>query len=183
VIDPLRPAGVPYPAVPPVVRNDLPPDGPGAPARVGLRATARIIDFVIVLMPATLLGELFGVGRNDEGLLEGPTWPRFILPVTFVLYETLMVAWRGQTIGKLLCRIQVVQWSTGQLPTAKEAALRAVVPGVFFFLYLLGGPFGLLLFVPSMIYLSSVADPVRRGVHDRAGETIVLSAAPAELPG
>jgi uncharacterized RDD family membrane protein YckC len=167
---------MPYPSIPPVVKGDLPPHGPGAAAPVGLRATARIIDFVIVLMPATLLAEAFGVGRNDDGLLVGPTWPRFILPVTFVLYETLMVAWRGQTVGKLLCRIQVVEWSTGEVPTTREAAFRAAVPGIFFFLYLLGGAFGLLLFVPAVIYLSSVADPVRRGVHDRAGDTIVLSA-------
>lgn len=175
--DPIRDGGVPYPAVPPVVRDDLPPDGPGAPARVGMRAMARIIDFVIVLMPATLLAEAFGVGRNEDGVLEGPAWPRFFLPITFMLYETLMVAWRGQTLGKLLGRLRVVQWSSGELPSVRSAAIRAAVPGVFFFLYLLGGSFGLLLFVPVVIYLTSVADPLRRGVHDRAADTIVLSSA------
>ena len=47
----------------------------------------------------------------------------------------------------------------------------AIVPGIFLFLYLLIPP--LLLFVP-VVYLSSIADTLARGVHDKAANTIVL---------
>lgn len=171
-----RASGLPYPPAAPMKRADLPDRGPGAPASWGLRATARIIDFIIVLMPATLLAEVFGVERNAEGTLVGPFWPRLIFPAVFIAYETILVARSGQTLGKLLCRIKVVEWSTGELPTPREAFLRAIVPGIWFFLALLGGTFGLLIFLPVLVYLTSIADTLYRGVHDKAGDTIVLAA-------
>lgn len=119
-----RASGLPYPPAAPMKRADLPDRGPGAPASWGLRATARIIDFIIVLMPATLLAEVFGVERNAEGTLVGPFWPRLIFPAVFIAYETILVARSGQTLGKLLCRIKVVEWSTGELPTPRSSRRR-----------------------------------------------------------
>lgn len=100
------PSGLPYPLDPPVIRDDLPDKGPGAPASWGLRA---------------------------------------------------------------------VSWERGTLPSIQEAAIRALLPGIFLFLAVSGGPFGYLQFVPIIIYLSSLTSPVYRGWHDKAADTIVLS--------
>jgi uncharacterized RDD family membrane protein YckC len=171
-----RPSGVPYPPSTPFRRDELPDRGqPGAPGAWGLRATARIIDLVIVLMPATLLAGALGVERNADGELIGPSWPRLIFPISFLVYETVLISGFGQTIGKYLCRVKAVEWSTGELPTPREAAIRALVPGIWFLLSLIDGAMSLLIFVPVIVYLTSVADTLYRGVHDKAANTIVLA--------
>ncbi len=170
-----RRSGVPYPALPPTSRDDLPGRGqPGAPGAWGLRAAARIIDLVIVLLPANVLAA--AVGDTSDGQFQAPVWVLLVFPVTFVAYETVLVSRTGQTLGKLLCRLKVVEWRNGDLPTAREAFFRAMVPGVFLFGYLLFPP--LLLLVP-LVYLSSIADRLYRGIHDKVADTIVLYSPPA----
>ncbi len=169
-----RRSGLPYPGTPPATRDDLPDRGrPGAPGAWGLRAVARIIDFVIVLLPANALAA--AVGETVEGRFQAPLWVLLVFPITFVMYETVLIARGGQTLGKFLCRLKVVAWRTGDLPTPRAAFLRAMVPGVFLFGYLLFPP--LLLVVP-LVYLTSVADSLYRGIHDKVADTIELYAPP-----
>lgn len=173
--DPDPTPGLPYPDRTPQRRDDLPAGGPGAPAPWGLRATARIIDLVVVLVPATLLAEAFGVRRDDEGLLVGPMWPRLIFPLLFIAYELVTTGVVRRSVGKFLCRITVVQWATGAPPTPKQGLVRGVVAGIWFLLALIGGVLGYLVFVPVVVYLTSIADSLYRGVHDKAAGTIVLA--------
>lgn len=162
-----------------MLRDDLPDRGrPGAPASWGGRAAARILDLVIVLIPMNVVALLLG-DRSEAGV-EAPLWVRFIFPVTFVVYETVLVARHGRTIGKFLFRTAAVEWTNGDLPTPRESFIRAIVPGVWYFAYLLGGPFSLLFFLPPVIYLTSVADTLYRGVHDKLANTIVLGAPRSE---
>lgn len=169
-----RPSGVPYPSSTPLHRDDLPDRGhPGAPAAWGLRAAARILDLVIVLLPMNLIALLVG-DRTDAGV-EAPLWVRLIFPITFMVYETVLISRNGRTIGKLLFRTAAVEWTTGELPTPREAFIRALVPGIWYFAYLLGGAFSLLFFLPPIIYLTSVADTLYRGFHDKLANTIVLA--------
>lgn len=167
-----RPSGVPYPLSTPYHRDDLPDRGaPGAPASWGLRAAARIIDLVIVLLPTYALSAVFGETVDDR--VVAPVWVLLLFPVTFMVYETVLVSRFGQTAGKYLCRVKVVEWESGDLPTPQEAFYRAIVPGVFLFLYLVFAP---LIFIPGLIYLTSLADTMYRGVHDKAAHTIALAA-------
>jgi uncharacterized RDD family membrane protein YckC len=167
-----KPSQLPYPDATPYHRDDLPDRGAaGAPAAWGLRAAARIIDFVIVLLPANALTSL--LGSDVDGRFRAPLWVLVIFPVTFMVYETVLVSRTGQTLGKFLCRIKVVEWESGDLPTTAEAFTRAIVPGIFLFLYLAFPP---LLLVPALIYLTSIADTLYRGVHDKAAHTVVLAA-------
>ncbi len=167
-----RSSQLPYPDSTPFTRDDLPDRGaPGAPGAWGLRAAARIIDLVIVLVPVNLLVLL--VGDRVDGRAVAPDWALLLFPLTFMVYETLLVSRTGQTIGKFLCRIKVVEWESGDLPTPAEAFVRALVPGAFLFLYLFFPP---LLLMPALIYLTSVADSLYRGLHDKAAHTIVLAA-------
>ena len=182
-----RPSGLPYPPVPPTVRDDLPEQRgvPGSPASWGMRAAARIIDFVLVSLPFAYLSNVAGVKQitsgPDKGDLTGPLWILLLFPVVYMAYETVLVSRTGQTVGKMLCRIKVVDWSTGMLLTPQQAAVRAFVPGVFLLVAaaapLVGVPWlGFLQFAPLLVYVTVAASPVYRGVHDRAAGSIVLSA-------
>jgi len=157
-----------------MTRDDLPGRGqPGAPAAFGLRAAARIIDLVIVLLPANALAA--AVGNTTDGRFQAPVWVLLVFPITFVVYETVLVSRSGQTFGKLLCRLRVVEWRNGDLPTLREAFFRAMVPGVFLFGYLMFPPMLLLL---PLVYLSSIADRLQRGIHDKVADTIELYSPP-----
>ncbi|MFZ4517525.1 MAG: RDD family protein [Microthrixaceae bacterium] len=181
-----RPSGLPYPLVPPTVRDDLPDRGfPGAPASWGMRALARIIDVVIVSFPFGFLVAALGTKTiaegPDKGQLSGPAWPLLLFPICFILYETVLISMFGQTLGKWVCQVKAVQWSDGRLATLQEGFIRAFVPGVFLLVAsaaaLLGVPaLGYLQFVPILIYLSSLANVIYRGPHDKAANTIVLAA-------
>ncbi len=169
-----RPSGVPYPLSTPMHRDDLPDRGrPGAPAAWGARAAARILDLVIVLIPAYLVGLVLGDRAASD--VAAPLWVRLIFPITFVAYETVLISRNGRTIGKMLFRASAIEWTTGELPTPKEAFIRAIVPGIFYFLYLLPGAFSFMFFLPPVIYLTSVADTLYRGIHDKLANTIVLA--------
>ncbi|MFM7062189.1 MAG: RDD family protein [Actinomycetes bacterium] len=189
-----RPSGLPYPVRPPTERDDLPEvrGAPGSPASWGMRAAARLVDFVLISLPFAYVSSIAGVKEitagPDKGELTGPLWILLLFPVVYMAYETALVSWSGQTAGKVLCRIKVVDWSTGGLLTPSQAAVRAFVPGVFLLLAamapLLGVPLlGYLQFVPLLVYLTVAASPVYRGVHDRAAGSIVLSAPRAPRAG
>jgi len=174
--DPLRPSGLPYPSTPVVVRDQLPDKGPGAPASWGLRAAARLFDLLAVYVVSVSLIGLLGVETNADGELVGPVWPLFLFPVLFMAYETFLIGRNGQTLGKFLLRIRAIDWNRGGIASYQQAAIRAVVPGIFLFGTVVGGALGLLALIPVVIYLSSLVNPVFRGLHDRAAGTIVLAA-------
>lgn len=158
---------------------------PGAPASWGMRALARIIDFIVVSFPFTVLVAVLGVkairSGPDKGDLTGPLWTLLLFPIAFMFYETVLISTYGQTLGKWVCQVKAVRFSDGRLAFQQEALIRAVLPGVFLLAAsaspMLGVPIlGYLQFVPVVIYLASVADPIYRGPHDKAANTIVLAA-------
>ena len=181
-----RESGVPYPLTPPRMREDLPERGlPGAPASWGLRALARIVDFILVSFPFTFVVAAIGVKTvsrgPDKGELTGPVWSLLLFPIAFILYETVLISTFGQTVGKWLCQIKAVRYSDGHLAYLQESFVRAFLPGVFLLVAYSAPVFdipylGYLQFVPVVIYLSSLANVLYRGPHDRSATTIVLSA-------
>lgn len=174
-------SSLPYPSTPPTRRDELPDRGAGAPASWGKRAGARIFDLVLISLPSTIAAGALGVEYSADGDRSGPWWPLLIFPVAFIAYETFFLGWRGNTLGKYAFRIKAVSWRTGALPTYQETAIRALIPGIFFVAAVAGGMLSYLILVPVVIYLSSIADPIYRGWHDKAAETIVLNAPRSSL--
>jgi uncharacterized RDD family membrane protein YckC len=86
------------------------------------------------------------------------------------VYNTAMVAWRGQTLGKIGAHAKVVRSapdaSTGV--GAGRAAVRAIVPMLGAILPVVGW------IVPIMVYGTMLFTPRRQGLHDLAAGTIVL---------
>ncbi len=112
-----------------------------------------------------------------------------VLLAGWVLYEPLGVAWRGQTLGKAICRIRVVRSADGATPSVDQAFVRWMVPAAVGVVSTLAAAVALasvaadalrigLMFVAwAPMYLTSFLDADRlQGWHDKAARTMVVSA-------
>ncbi|MEU9013090.1 RDD family protein [Streptomyces sp. NPDC048479] len=153
-------------------------------ADFGRRLLARVIDVLIVLVPLFLISLAFGGwGGTTNG---GDSWDDFtnqvntgrqwlwslVSLIAYVGYDTIMIAKRnGQTVGKSLMKIRVAMLNDGTVPDTSSSLLRAAV-----------------LWVPALvccfciwwlvIILTILLDkPYKQGLHDKAGKTVVVSAA------
>ncbi len=156
-----------------------PSSGIGAPADLGTRILARLIDYVIlgviyaILLPLfvalSILGSVgggFGGGFGLGSLVFG-----VIVAAIMVGYFTIMESQRGQTVGKMVMGLET-QGPSGGKPTTEEAVKRNawnalnVIP-------ILGG----LLLLGASIYIMVTINqsPTKTGWHDEfAGGTKVI---------
>ena len=92
-----------------------------------------------------------------------------VVLVSVVIYELPLTALRGETIGKILTKTQVVCIDSGRVPGWKRASIRWIV------LYL---PLLALPIIGILVFLLTAASPLfnsqRRGWHDKAAGTIVV---------
>ncbi|MGW2251783.1 RDD family protein [Kitasatospora sp. NPDC001660] len=90
-----------------------------------------------------------------------------VLAVFNLLYEWLMVAFAGATLGKLAMGLRVVKESTGQVPGLGGGFIRFIIPIVGVFLCYIGA---------ALVYLSPFFDNSGKlqGWHDRAAGTLVI---------
>ncbi len=160
-------------------------------ATVVARAEARVIDAVILAGLAfggLLLVFLasFCIWCSSHQTNSGQAASGVLLLVGCVLYEPVGIAWRGQTIGKAIRRIRVVRASDGATPSLGQAIVRWAVPVAAGGIPCVAavsllpsvGPlgFGAMFVAWAPIYLTSFADDRRRGWHDKAARTVVVSA-------
>lgn len=154
-------------------------------ASVRSRSLARLVDLAVLVPFVALwfLGPLFlerTIPSADAPLRGPPAWELplvFGAPLAFALYEFLMTAKRGQTLGKMALRIRIVavgrDQSGGDLaPPSRglgwsKAALRMLMPG----LCVVFPIFPPLFFLP---YLWAIFDPAREGLHDKIAGTRVV---------
>jgi uncharacterized RDD family membrane protein YckC len=148
--------------------TDFPATGVNSLASFGQRGTARCIDAMIPLVPALAILMVLAL-RDQPGSGSLPTWPVFVGIAIAVVYETTFVAWRGQTLGKMLLGVRVARLLDGTKPDRSQSALRALVPASALSLPGVLG-IGLYLFV----LLMAVPSELRRGIHDHAGGTVVV---------
>ncbi len=129
------------------------------------RILARLIDTAVLLPLALLFGILLkGKLSAVLGLIVG------------AVYEIVLVARRGQTLGKATMGTRIVNRESGALPDTLHVALRWLV---------LSAGSLVALVVPevanlNVAYLIAVLFPVlrpplHRGLHDRAAATVVTS--------
>ncbi|WP_405808102.1 RDD family protein [Streptomyces sp. NBC_00210] len=152
-------------------------------ADFGRRFAARVIDALIIFVPLFLLSLLGGGWHVTTD--NGDTWDEITRQVNtgrqwlwslislavYVAYDTIMVKRDGQSVGKHLMKIRVAMLNDGSVPDTPSALMRAVV-----------------LWVPAwvccfclwwlVIILTILSDkPYKQGLHDKAGKTVVVSAA------
>jgi uncharacterized RDD family membrane protein YckC len=156
-------------------------------ASIGARAGAWIIDEIIVYLPALIVMYLVMRSRIDVGssfpseeeLQEAmPAWLPFV-PIGFrLVYDAVLVAWLGRTVGMMALRIRV-QSAGGDRLAWWQAGIRAMVPALAQTVPVFGT------FARIGVYLSASFDERRRGLHDRAAGSLVVAVprpAPVALP-
>ncbi|HEX2274467.1 MAG TPA: RDD family protein [Acidimicrobiales bacterium] len=140
-------------------------------ATIGQRIAARLLDALIVGVPAFVL--ILATSEIDEGerALRTPLWAQLAATGVAALYEIVLIRKYGQTIGKRVVGIEVVRITDGRHPDWTASIMRYLLP----LLPALVRIPGVFLLSP-VIYLVAIADPLRRGWHDRAAGTIVIKA-------
>ena len=145
------------------------PVGPDLVASPGRRLLGALIDgliFLLVGLPA------FAAGA--EGTAFSLTWLALV-----AVYEVVLVATRGQTLGKLAAGTRVIDHGGERLPAWSQAVARWLVPsvpaivGLFVVVDLvdvLSGAWTVL------VYLPILGPPLRQGWHDRVAGTVVVDA-------
>ncbi|RCV54226.1 RDD family protein [Marinitenerispora sediminis] len=188
-------------AQPPPEREGEPPAGgyrrqPGQLAEWWQRLVARIIDTIIVGIPyvivlAVVLFAFAGTAATDYGTETYGAQPSGDLTlgarvigavvgfVIAVVYEALMLAAFGRTVGKMVMRLQVVP-ITGPAPRLpmSAAVLRALTWYLPAFLNWIPYIGWLISLVPVLNGLWPLWDkPNRQSLNDKVAKTVVVTAA------
>ena len=144
---------------------------PGAEAApLSRRLAALGID--VLTMGAVFLGVtslLVSVASDSVGAIILLVGALFVIFNAYFVYPT---ARSGQTLGKRLTHIMVVDADTGELPTWRRASLRYIVPIVL----VIGLPGSIGLMGALLFGISWVLIDTRIGLMDRLGQTRVVLA-------
>lgn len=176
----------PYPAAP-GQGYGAPTGGVGQPADLLMRFLARLIDFILVgivnVILSLIIGAITGLSMSGYGFSAGATFAAsavsaIISAALYLGYFTLMESRNGQTVGKMLLKLQT-QGPSGGTPTTEEALKRNAWTGLGLLgiVPILGTIVGALvqLIAEIMIAVTVSQSPVNEGWHDKfAGGTKVL---------
>jgi uncharacterized RDD family membrane protein YckC len=138
---------------------------PTATAGLGARIGARLLDGLIVGIPASIvLGLIFR--------FEATGWiSTAIVSLLWFGYFVLMESNQGATIGKRLLNLRVVG-ADGQPPSIEQAAKRNVWMLIGLIPTFLGSLLSLAAVIAIIVTISSNAD--NRGLHDQFADTAVM---------
>lgn len=135
-------------------------------ASIARRLGARMIDGLILSVGASAVLAVTGTDLFRSFSGDGPAWPVYLFVLVSVVYEIWLVSLTGQTIGKRLLSIQVVDADTADVPTLDQAG-RRVAPTIIQLVPVVG-------FLGVLMYARAVWDPRRQGFHDRLAGTVVV---------
>jgi len=141
-------------------------------ATPGARVGARLVDALII----AILGLIFVIATVLVFAAAGVEGADFafilvlVIPIIVagLVYEAVMIATRGQTLGKMAVGIKVVRSDTGTRPGAGKSLGRWALPYLVLLIPGIGWLFTLL------CYLSLTWSDDRRGWHDKAAGTLVV---------
>lgn len=156
----------------PYEADEFPEIGPDALASIPLRALARIIDTMLLVVVTVLaVSSLGSIDVGDETVnIDAPWWLPFAILALAAVYEIGLTVSRGQTIGKMVVGIRVAQRGVGANPTPNQAMVRWLVPNIAGVI-----PIAEIAAIAVLgVYLSAAASPVRQGLHDRLATTVVV---------
>jgi uncharacterized RDD family membrane protein YckC len=148
-------------------------DEPAVPAGlvlapIGRRFGGLLIDELVVFVPVVLVA--FALGLEPGASVSDSTL--FAISAAAVaasfVYHAVMIGVLGRTVGKLAVGTVVVRADDGGRVGWSAATLRALVPLVAGAVPAIG--FGLTM----VVYAAAVFNPLRQGLHDRAGGTLVV---------
>jgi uncharacterized RDD family membrane protein YckC len=132
------------------------------------RIGALAIDQVIVALPVVVV--IVATGFKPSDTVTSQSLVAFSIAVTAValVYQTVMIALLGRTVGKLALGTRVVRLIDGARPGWTEAVMRALLP------LSLGAIPSVGLFLVVVVYSLALWTPLRQGLHDKAAGTLVV---------
>jgi uncharacterized RDD family membrane protein YckC len=135
---------------------------------MGKRFLARLIDGIIVGVVASLIGWAIGWNQFDTDNV-GNSWKGgLVMAVLYFVYEFVQLAKGGQTLGKKVMGIRVLNVADGTQITQNTAMIRAAM---------WSGPALLCGFWYIIDGLSPLWDkPWAQALHDKAAKTVVVQA-------
>ena len=136
-------------------------------ATIGSRVGARLIDGLFVGAVSAAIVLLGGGVEVTDGSVDLPGWMSWVTGGFALAYEIGLIALTGQTLGKRLLGISVVDATTGSVPELDQSVRRAF-PNVLTLVPYLG-------WLSVVAYLSAVWRPRRQGWHDSLAGTIVVT--------
>ena len=146
---------------------------PAVPAGLTLAPISRrigglILDQLIVACPAVIVIVILGFTPSDSVTSRSVLIFNISLTSLAFVYQTIMVAMLGRTVGKIAVGTRVVRLVDGGRPDWSEAAMRALVPLAFGAIPKVG------VFLGAMVYSLALWTPLRQGLHDKAAGTLVV---------
>ena len=146
---------------------------PAVPAGLTLAPIIRrigglVIDQVLVALPIACVVVAVGFRPNDTVTSKSLLVFNIALTSVAFVYETLMIALTGRTVGKIALGTRVVRLVDGGRPGWSEAAMRALVP------LSLGAIPRIGVFLGVFVYSLAMWNPLRQGLHDKAAGTLVV---------
>lgn len=162
----------------------------GQAAGLGERFLARLLDglifgvglFLIMLVVAAI--GLVGSGGTGFAYMSGDSYGETAVvtlaqTVVWLGYYVFLETSRGQTLGKMVLKLRVVN-QTGGHPTLEQSVKRNIfialgLLGIVPILGFIGGLAQLGAVIAVAVTISS--DPANRGWHDKLGDTQVLKTA------
>ncbi|GAA4832237.1 RDD family protein [Kitasatospora terrestris] len=158
-------AGQPQPGTPYGTPQPGPEAGapiPGAPQLAPLadRLVARLIDAAVLLIPTLLLAVILGTSFLYYALAA---------LVAFGYEAAMLLTQGGQTVGKKVMKLRIVDVAQGGRPADNAYLIRAAVYGLPNAVYCVGSLFTL------VNVLSPLWDkPLQQALHDKAASTVVV---------
>ena len=137
------------------------------------RIAGLLVDQILVALPVVIV--IFALGFTPDDTVTSKSLMVFNIAVTCVafVYETLMIALLGRTVGKIAFNTRVVRALDGGRPVWYEASMRALVP------LSLGAVPRVGVVLGALVYSLALWNPLRQGLHDKAAGTLVVRNATA----
>ncbi len=133
------------------------------------RLVGFVIDWTILVAISLVVVAALGIDLGGDDALRVPISARLVQGAAGAAYYIGFTVARGQTPGKMLTQTRVVMHRTSRLPTLGPATMRWVIPGLFVFLPGIS-------VASAVVYGWLFVDTLRRGLHDKAARTVVISA-------
>jgi uncharacterized RDD family membrane protein YckC len=141
---------------------------PASTAGLGVRIGARLLDAILVGLPAAISLSILGLGGGFTGT---DTWvSSAVISLLWFGYFAWFESNRGATIGKKLLNLRVVV-ADGSNPSLETAAKRNVWM-LFGLVPVIGGLLSLIAVIAIIVTISS--NPASRGKHDEFAGTAVM---------
>ncbi|MEU6342331.1 RDD family protein [Streptomyces sp. NPDC046977] len=141
-------------------------------AHRGRRLLARIVDGLIIGIPIYAITWAFW-GAYDYTSGYGKSFAEGVIyAVVYLVYQVLMLTRYGQSLGKKLLKVRVGMLADGTNPSTPAALKREAVYSLVPVIPCCGSIFWII-----EVLWCTWDKPYRQCLHDKAGQTVVVSAA------